>query len=372
MGVAHRRLVILGATGTVGCQALDLLERAGSPLRVLALSAHRREAPLRALAARCPGAAMFLTSRAEDHERLLELLLAGDYDVCLQAMVGAAGLPFSAAVLGAGRHLALANKESLVLAGGILMELAARTGAVVVPVDSEHSAIHQCLAGRARSEVKRLYLTASGGALRDLPLCQLESVTPVQALAHPNWSMGPRITVDSATMMNKAFEILEAEHLFGVPARHVRVLQHRQSVVHSLVELVDGSVLAQMGPPDMSFPIHYALHYPARVPAPLEGYSPRLFAQLNFEEPDPERYPALALGWRAAELGGAAGAVLNAADEVAVAGFLEGQLPYSEIPSVCAETLDALPPLPAATLADIAAADAWARQHARALRTALR
>ena len=370
MSPARRRLVILGATGTVGRQALDILARARSPLQVTALSAHRQAEPLAALAAAHPGARRFLTAQPGQHAALLEWLRAGDYEVCLQAMVGAAGLPFSAAVLAAGRTLALANKESLVMAGGLLGALAARTGAAIVPVDSEHSAIHQCLAGQTQGAgkppVKRLYLTASGGALRDRPLAELGQVTPAEALAHPNWDMGPRITVDSATMMNKAFEILEAQHLFAIPAAQVRVLLHRQSVVHSLVEFIDGSVLAQMGPPDMCFPIHYALHYPERVAAPLEGYDPARFAALSFAEPDPARYPALALGWRAAEKGGAAGAVLNAADEVAVAAFLDGALPYAEIPALCAAALEAMPPLPADSLEDVLAADAWARRFVRA------
>lgn len=369
MAPARRRLVILGATGTVGRQALDILARARSPLQPVAFSAHRRAGELAQLA---EGRRSFLTSDPEQSARLLEFLRGGDYEVCLQAMVGAAGLPFSAAVLEAGRTLALANKESLVLAGHLLMRAAARSGGAVVPVDSEHSAIHQCLAGRPPEQVRRLYLTASGGALRDLPLDRLPAVTPAQALAHPNWDMGPRITVDSATMMNKAFEILEAEHLFQVPAPRVRVLLHRQSVVHSMVELVDGSVLAQLGPPDMCFPIHYALHYPERVPSPLEGYEARRYAELSFAEPDPERWPALELGWRAAEKGGVAGAVLNAADEVAVEAFLGGHLSYPEIPALCAETLAAMPELPSASLEDILAADAWARRHAAGLCGAVR
>lgn len=368
----RRRLVVLGATGTVGRQALELLARVHSPLQVVALSAHRRRAGLQALEAGFPGARAFLTSEPGAQDDLLDFLRSGDYEVCLQAVVGAAGLRFSEAVLRAGRTLALANKESLVLAGALLKELAARHGATIVPVDSEHVAVHQCLAGRSPAEVRRIYLTASGGALRDVPLQELAGVTPRQALAHPNWDMGPRITVDSATMMNKALEILEAEHLFDVRARDVRVLLHRQSVVHSLVELVDGSVLAQMGPPDMAFAIHYALHYPERVPAPLQGFSAGLYAHLSFEEPDPRRYPALELGWRAAERGGAAGAVLNAADEVAVEAFLDGSLSFTDIPALCAETLDSMPDLPAGGVEDVLAADAWARRRVRALREALR
>ncbi|HEX9795010.1 MAG TPA: 1-deoxy-D-xylulose-5-phosphate reductoisomerase [Planctomycetota bacterium] len=369
---AIRRLVVLGATGTVGVQTLEILRRADSPLRVTALSAHTRERELAALAAAQAAPRTFLTSDAGQNQALLEFLAAGDYEVCMQGMVGAAGLPYSEAVLRAGKSLALANKESLVLAGEHLLRLARRTGGRIVPVDSEHSAIHQCLDGREPGDVRRLFLTASGGALRDRPLDELAEVTPEQALAHPNWDMGPRITVDSATMMNKAFEILEAAHLFGVAADKVRILLHRQSVVHSMVEFIDGSILGQLGPPDMAFPIHYALHWPERVPAPLQGFDPALFAELTFEEPSLERFPALSLGWRAAELGGAAGAVLNAADEVAVKAFLAGRLGFREIHSLCAETLEALGGLPADSLDAVFDADRGAREHASGLLAAMR
>jgi len=368
----RRPLVILGATGTVGRQALEILRKTGSPLEVGALSAHRHAEALKALAEACPGARTYLTSREEERGRLLEDLRRGDYAVCLNAVVGAAGLPYSEAVLEAGRTLALANKESLVMAGGLLTGLAARTGGRIVPVDSEHSAIHQCLTGRRPEDVRQLLLTASGGALRDLPLEDFSGVTPEQALAHPNWDMGPRITIDSATMMNKAFEILEAWHLFDVEADRIRVLLHRQSVVHSMAEFVDGSILAQMGPPDMAFPIHYALHHPERVPSPLQGFQPELFRKLTFEVPDPRRYPALALGWDAARRGGPAGAVLNAADEIAVQAFLDGGISFPEISTLCRETLEAMPALPSASLDDIHAADAWGRRHARGLCTAPR
>lgn len=368
----RRRLVILGATGTVGRQALQILQQAGSPLQVVGLTAHDDGEGLSALHAAAPGARAYLTGRPEERDALLERLATGDYEVCLNAVVGAAGLPYSLAVLAAGRQLALANKESLVMAGGLLAATAARTGGVIVPVDSEHSAIHQCLRGVAREDVRRIYLTASGGALRDLPMAEFATVGREQVLDHPNWDMGPRITVDSATMMNKAFEVLEAHHLFGVPAVRVEVLLHRQSVVHSMVELVDGSMLAQLGPPDMALPIHYALHYPERVPTPLAGFEPQLFRRLSFEEPEPERYPALALGWRAAEMGPAAGAALNAADEIAVEAFLDGRIPFPEIAEVCARTLDEMPEFRAESLDQVWEADAWARRQAGALLTGVR
>ncbi len=366
MAVRTRRLAILGATGTIGRRTLDLLAEADSPLVVVALSAHSRAEELHGLAAVLPGCASYLTGVPSQAEDLLSFLAAGEgYDLCLNGVVGAAGLPYSEAVLRAGRDLALANKESLVLAGELLTTIATTTGAALLPVDSEHSAIQQCLHGRTAAEVRHLYLTASGGALRDRPVEELSTVTPEEALAHPNWSMGPRITVDSATMMNKAFEILEAQCLFGIPARDIRVLIHRQSVVHSMVEFVDGSMLAQLGPPDMAFPIHYALHGPFRERSPLRGFDAKLFSNLSFEEPDPSRYPALSLGFRAADLGGAAGAVLNAADEVAVEAFLSGRLSYSDIVPLCAAALDALGNLPAHDLPAVYSADQRARAYAR-------
>jgi len=363
----ERRLVLLGATGTVGVQALQLLDGGAGDLRVVALAAHSRDAELAALAASYPGARTFLTSQEADREALRALLREGDYEVCLNAVVGAAGLPYSADVLGAGRALALANKESLVLAGGLLTGLAAQHGGAIVPVDSEHGAIHQCLRGERREDVRRLYLTASGGALRDLPDDALAAVTPEQALAHPNWDMGPRITVDSATMMNKAFEVIEAVQLFGIEADRVSVLVHRQSVVHSLVEFLDGSVLAQTGPPDMRFAIHYALHWPHRAAMPLAGFDPQLYAELTFEEPDLTRYPALQLGWEAARRGGAAGAALNAADEVAVEAFLVGAIPFPAIAETCAAVLDGTSADTPRDLDDVFAADRDARARARAL-----
>jgi 1-deoxy-D-xylulose-5-phosphate reductoisomerase len=359
---ANRRLVLLGATGTVGMQTLELLGHGGpSAPTVAVLTAHRSRAALQRLAAAHPGARTFLTSDPAQRAALLEWLAAGDYEVCLNAAVGAAGLPYSARVLEAGRTLALANKESLVCAGALLVAEAQRRGGAIVPVDSEHAALQQCLEGRAPEPVRTLFLTASGGALRDLPATALARVTPEQALAHPTWDMGPRITVDSATMMNKAFEILEAVALFGVPPERVRVLLHRESVAHGMVEFEDGSVLAQLGPPDMAFPIHRALHWPAVAPAPLRGFDAALWSSLHFAEPDPARWPALALGYEAARRGGCAGAVLNAADEVAVEAFLAGRVPFPAIVELCRDALAASPDRPLRRLADAEEADAWAR-----------
>lgn len=356
---APRRLVILGATGTVGVQALRILADTSSPVQVVGLSCHSQAEKL---AASGPEDVLrFRTDDSTQQAELLAFLEAGDYEICLNAVVGAAGLPYTEAVLKAGRDLALANKESLVMAGNLLMPLAKRTGAQIIPVDSEHSAIHQCLQGSREGEIRKLYLTASGGALRDLPLAEMAAVTPAQALDHPNWDMGPRITIDSATMMNKAFEILEARFLFDVGPEDIKVLVHRQSIVHSMVEFLDGSMLAQLGPPDMSLPIHYAVHHPERFPSPLQGFDPAMFAQLTFEEPELERFPCLTLGWRAAELGGDAGAILNGADEVAVQAFLDGQIPFPRIATLCAEAMDALAGHPIPDLASVYEADRQAR-----------
>ncbi|MCP4091920.1 MAG: 1-deoxy-D-xylulose-5-phosphate reductoisomerase [Planctomycetes bacterium] len=356
---ATRRLVILGATGTVGVQALEILASSASPLEVVALSAHSRATEL---AAAGPAKAQrFLTSDSDQDSDLLRFLREGAYEICLNAVVGAAGLPYTEAALSAGCDVALANKESLVLAGGLLTELAAQQGANIVPVDSEHSAIHQCLPGGKPKDIRQIFLTASGGALRDLPSSKLAAVTPAQALAHPNWDMGPRITIDSATMMNKAFEVIEARWLFDLADHEIKVLIHRQSIVHSMVEFIDGSMLAQLGPPDMSFPIHYALHFPQRKASPLQGFDPVLFSNLTFEEPDLEHYPALALGWRAAKLGGDAGAVLNAADEIAVEAFLQERISFPDITRLCAAALESCCKGFVADIADVLEADARSR-----------
>ena len=367
---AQKRVIILGATGTVGQKACDIASRDGSTLTVVALSAHSQAAALHAAAQPLPECHTFLTEDQAQHAALLDLLENGEYDICLNAIVGAAGLPFSEATLKRGRRLALANKESLVMAGRSLMELARETGGQIIPVDSEHSAIHQCLSASPEAEFRKLYLTASGGALRDTPLDQFQSVTPQQALAHPNWSMGPRITIDSATMVNKAFEIIEAAHLFSADASQIEVLIHRQSVIHSMVEFQDGSMLAQMGKPDMAFPVHYALHWPERVrDDALQGFDPSLFSKLTLETPDSARFPALALAFEVVRLGGASGAILNAADEVLIDAFLKGEIRFVDIVPLLTQTLQANPGFTATTIQDALAADTWAREHVQSLCT---
>jgi 1-deoxy-D-xylulose-5-phosphate reductoisomerase len=252
----------------------------------------------------------------------------------------------------------------MVVAGELLMQLAHEHGGTIVPGDSEHSAIFQCLRGERTERVRRIQLTGSGGPFRELPAADFAHITPAMALKHPNWDMGPRITVGSATLMNKALEVIEAHHLFGLPAEKIGVVLHRQSVVHSMVEFVDGSVIAQLGPPDMRGPLHYALHHPERADSGLEGFVPALFRNLTFETVDPERFPTLELGYRCVTEGADAGAVLNAADEVAVAAFLEGRIGFQDIVRVNRSVLERRPGL-SQDVDALLRSDARARELAR-------
>ncbi len=378
-----RSLLLLGSTGSIGTQTLDIARRSRDRLRVVGLGAARSWEALRDQALELRPAVVGLVDAAAA-ERLREALPAEiavvggpdamerlaaevDYDVCVHGVVGAAGVRPSVRVLERGKTLALANKESLVVAGAELMRIAREHGATILPVDSEHCAIFQCLRGERLDRVRRVLLTASGGPLRDLDLARFDEVTPAMALAHPNWDMGPRITVGSATLMNKALEVIEAHHLFGLEAERIEVVLHRQSLVHSMVEFVDGSVVAQLGPPDMRGPIHYALHHPDRAPADLRGFDFDLFRRLDFERPDPARFPTLALGYRCLELGDDAGAVLNAADEVAVAAFLEGAIPFHEIWRINRDALErqASPAGARHDVDGLLQADRRAREHAQ-------
>jgi 1-deoxy-D-xylulose-5-phosphate reductoisomerase len=376
-----KSLLLLGSTGSIGQQTLELVRAAPGAFRIVGLAAgssadlllaQAREFAPRVVALCDPEAAAQLGAKLppgialrQGSNAAEELAAELDYDLCVHGMVGAAGVLPSARVLERGRALALANKESLVVAGEPLMELARRSGAALLPVDSEHAAIFQCLRGEEVRRVRKVYLTASGGPFRDLPLAALGRVTPAMALRHPNWSMGPRITVGSATLMNKALEVIEAHHLFGLPAERIGVLVHRQSVVHAMVEFCDGSLIAQMGPPDMRLPIHYALHHPERAPSALRGFDVGLFRELTFEEPDPARFPTLELGYRCVREGGDAGASLNAADEVAVEAFLAGHLPFQEIPRINRRVLETRPGL-AHNIPGLLESDALARARARA------
>ena len=375
-----KSILLLGSTGSIGTQTLDLVRVPGSGLRVTGLAAARSwerlleqarefEVPLLALvnaeaaAAAEPhlpaGATLF---RGPD--ACLELIAAAEFETAVHGVVGGAGLAASVAVLERGRTLALANKESLVIAGERLMALARDNGATIVPVDSEHCAIFQCLRGEDLGRVRCVHLTASGGPFRQTPLEEMRRATPEMALRHPNWDMGPRITIGSATLMNKALEIIELHHLFGLERDRIHVVVHPQSIVHSMVEFVDGSVIAQLGPPDMRGPIHYALHHPDRAPAPLVGFDLNLFRELTFEEPDLERFPTLELGFRCVEEGADAGCVLNASDEVAVAAFLAKEIGFADIHRINAAVLDQRPGL-AGSLGELMQADAVARRLAR-------
>ena len=375
-----KSLLLLGSTGSIGTQTLDVVRRAPRAFRVEALVAAGSWEPLLDQVREFRPARVGLvdasaadrlrphlpdgTSLVVGAEVAEELAVEADYDLCMQGMVGAAGVQPSQRVLERGKDLALANKESLVVAGGALMETARRTGASVVPVDSEHSAIFQCLRGEAIDRVRKIYLTASGGPFRDMPLKGLANVSPKQALAHPNWDMGPRVSIGSATLMNKALEVIETHHLFGLDTDRIEVLVHRQSVVHSMVEFVDGSIIAQLGPPDMRGPIHFALHGPDRAPSELKGFDPALFRELTFEPVDHERFPALELGFRCVEAGGDAGAVLNAADEVAVEAFLAGEIPFQEIVRIDRSVLE-MRSGQDESIAALLRADTWARERAR-------
>ena len=375
-----RGVVVLGATGSVGTRAADVLEAHADRFRVEGLAAHRNgplllelgrrlKAPRIALVDEQAAAALRRTLKRGDPELregeagLLSLIGEPGVDVVLQATTGFAGLEGSLETVRRGRRLALANKESLVVAGPLLVRLARESGAEIVPVDSEHCAIHQCLRSGARSEVRRIVLTASGGPFLTTPRERLAHVTPAEALKHPTWQMGPRITIDSATLVNKAMEIVEARWLFDVEAERIEVVVHPQSIVHSFVEFVDGSVVAQMGPPDMRTPIRYALGFPERLPASSPRFDVRDYASLSFAGPDRERFPALDLGFEAARRGGTAGAALNGADEAAVSAFLGGEIPYLAIATTVASALKDHPFESEPTFDDLRRVDAWARDE---------
>ena len=375
-----RSLLLLGSTGSIGRQTLDLLREEPGSHRVVGLAARRSidllcaqvlefrpprvavvdEEAGEAIRPRLPPGTRLFTGPAA----LEEIALEADYEVAVHGVVGAAGLLPSVRVLERGKTLALANKESLVMAGALLVALAREHGGEIVPVDSEHSAVLQCLRGERIDRVRRVVLTASGGPFRSSTPEEIARATPALALRHPNWSMGPRITVGSATLMNKALEVIELHHLFGLERERIEVVIHTQSIVHSMVEFVDGSVIAQMGPPDMRGPIHYALHHPDRAPSKMEGFDLARFRSLTFEAPDPVRFPALELGFRCVEEGSDAGSVLNAADEIAVEAFLKGEIAFPDIPRINRLVLDRRPGL-AASVGDLLRADRVARTLAR-------
>ncbi|OWK32701.1 1-deoxy-D-xylulose-5-phosphate reductoisomerase [Sphingomonas mucosissima] len=355
-----KTVTILGATGSVGTSTLDLVERSPEAFRVVALTANCDVAGLAAAAIRtCAERAVVADEtclpalrdalagsgvEATGGEAAVVEAAAMGAEVTVAAIVGCAGLRPAMAAVEQGGTLALANKEALVSAGDVMKAAVARTGATLLPVDSEHSAIFQCLDPQLAGRVSRIILTASGGPFRDRSLDDMRAITPAQAVAHPNWSMGAKISVDSATMMNKGLELIEAYHLFPVRAAQIEIVVHRQSVIHSLVEYVDGSVLAQLGTPDMRTPIACALAWPDRMATPGERLDLVRIGRLDFEAPDEQRFPALRLAREALEAGGARPAILNAANEVAVEAFLKERIGYLEIAAIVADTLSRFDP----------------------------
>lgn len=386
---APRQVAVFGATGSIGASALDVIARHRDRFQVAVLAAGRQVDALVALCAtHRPAHAVIadaslyaalrdglrdagLPTQAHAGAAALDQLAASDVcDTLVAAIVGAAGLSSTLAAAAAGKRILLANKESLVLAGELLMRQAAAAGAEIIPIDSEHSAIFQCLRSRDASldgaGVRRIILTASGGPFRGRTREQLAQVTPAQAVAHPKWSMGPKISVDSATLMNKGLEVIEAHHLFGVPGERIDVLVHPQSLVHSLVEFVDGSTLAQMGLPDMRTTLAVGLGWPQRIESGVGGLDLLTQGRLDFEAPDTEAFPCLTLAWQAMAAGGTAPAILNAANEVAVSAFLQGRTAFLAIPALVANALSTLSTESADTLEGLLTADQRARQITQA------
>lgn len=378
-----RQVAILGATGSIGTSALDVMARHPQQMRASVLAAGSNVDALITLCqqhrpdhAAIADPALFtrlrdglkdagLATEAHAGQQAIDALAASDCcDTVVAAIVGAAGLSSTLAAARAGKRLLLANKESLVLAGELLTREAANAGAEIIPIDSEHNAIFQCLRSRdARLEagVRRIILTASGGPFRGRSRAELEAVTVAQAIAHPKWSMGPKISVDSATLMNKGLEVIEAHHLFNVPGSRIDVLVHPQSLVHSLVEFIDGSTLAQLGLPDMRTTLAVGLGWPQRIESGVGGLDLLTQGRLDFEAPDMDAFPCLRLAWQAMEAGGSAPAILNAANEVAVSAFLQGRIGFLSIPALVEHTLSTLPYAAADTLDALLAADAQAR-----------
>ena len=381
-----QRVAILGATGSIGASALDVVARHPDRMRASVLAAGTRVDELLTLCRKHhPDHAVIadeaaytalrdglrdagLDTEAHAGPDALDALVGSDAcDSVVAAIVGAAGLSSTLAAARAGKRLLLANKESLVLAGALLMQAAQAHGATIVPIDSEHNAIFQCLAGNPGEVPERITLTASGGPFRGWKRDALAAVTPAQAVAHPKWSMGPKISVDSASLMNKGLEVIEAHHLFGVPGERIRVLVHPQSLVHSFVDFADGSTLAQLGLPDMRTALAVGLGWPGRIASGVPALD--LLAEggrLDFAPPDLDAFPCLALAFRALQAGATAPAVLNAANEEAVSAFLQGRIGFLSIPDIVAHALDTMPTPAADSIDTLLAADAWARSQAHA------
>jgi 1-deoxy-D-xylulose-5-phosphate reductoisomerase len=384
--MTRRRLTVLGATGSIGVSTLDVVSRHRDRFEVVALTGHRRldvleqqcrhHRPRYAVVADAAEAARLEVALADTGtevlagpEALAQVATLSDVDTVMAAIVGAAGLGPTLAAVRAGKRVLLANKEALVMAGAVFMAEVKASGAMLLPIDSEHNAVfqslpHDFLDSLPGAGVSRILLTASGGPFRTVPLSRLATVTADEACAHPNWVMGRKISVDSATMMNKGLEVIEARWLFNAKPEQIEVVIHPQSIVHSLVQYIDGSVVAELGNPDMRTPIAHALTYPERIEAGVAPLDLFAIGQLSFEVPDLERFPCLDLAYRALRAGGNAPAVLNAANEVAVAAFLNEHLPYIGIPQVIAASLDAVPATAAESLDDVMAADDAGRRAA--------
>ena len=374
-----RRISILGATGSVGTSTLDLVDRHPDRFEVVALTAATNAAAL-ADCARRTGARLAVIAderklselraalagtdcrAATGHDAMLEAA-AGDAEWVMAAIVGCAGLEPVMAAVEAGRTIALANKEALVTAGSLMIDAAKRTGATILPVDSEHNAIFQCLAGNSHDGVAKLILTASGGPFRTWCKADMDVARPEQALAHPNWSMGAKISIDSATMMNKGLELIEAYHLFGLPSHRIEILVHPQSVIHSMVEYVDGSIIAQLGSPDMRIPIAHCLAYPDRIETRAEPLDLISIASLTFQAPDAERFPSLRLARAALESGQGEAIVLNAANELAVAAFLDRRIPFGAIAATVERAMEQTDAPAPSSIADVIAIDLAVRRN---------
>ena len=380
-----KRLALVGSTGSIGQNTLRVVEHLPERFSVFALAANSGVERLAEQTAACRPKVVAITDkeRVDDFcrhcrdlkvsppevvtgdEGLRQITSAAEVDIVVSAAVGAAGLRPTYSAVAAGKTVALANKESMVIGGELLRTTAKKTGAQIIPVDSEHSAVDQCLRSGQRGEVRRLILTASGGPFRETPAEQFPHVTPEQALKHPTWQMGKRITIDSATLMNKGLEVIEARWLFDIPPEKIDIIVHPQSVVHSMVEFVDGSVVAQLGTADMRTPIQYALTYPERLESSVAALDWTTVPRLDFVPPDRQKFPCIGLAYQSIKMGGTAPAVLNAADEIAVGAFLERKIPFSDIPKVIGGALEAHKLQSAEGLESILEADSWARRYAR-------
>lgn len=377
--ITERRVAVLGATGSIGVSTLEVARSLRETVTVCGLSANRNLGQLveqarefqpkwivatdEEAARKYAWPALPGTDLLIGHASLDEVVQDPQVDTVVAAIVGIAGLSSTLSAVAAGKTIALANKETLVAAGPVVMKLAQETGANILPVDSEHNAIFQCLRAGERSEVHHVCLTASGGPFREFSRLEMENVSPQQALAHPTWNMGPKISIDSATMMNKALEIIEAKWLFDLSADQIEVVVHPQSIVHSMVEFLDGSVIAQLSPPDMKLPIQYALAWPHRLPGPAARLRMQDAMSLDFHPPDIARFPAIALGLQVARAGGTSGAVLNAANEAAVAAFLNEQIGFCDIVRACQDVLQQHAYQPQPTIDEIISIDHWAREE---------